>query len=74
MRSVRSVSPPGRLTDLLCVPRRAIEAASIRSGSLLLRSAGLELGITLRSRRTAAAASAWLAQVLGDHDHGGTGS
>lgn len=73
LRSVRSARPPGQLTDSLYVPRRAIEHASIRSGSLLLRSAGLELGIDLRSRRTAAAASEWLGHVLSDHDHSGTG-
>jgi hypothetical protein len=75
---VRSAQPPrqlGRLTDSLYVPRRAIESASIRSGSLLLRSAGLDLNIELRSRRTAAAAAAaWLGQILSDHDRSGTSS
>jgi hypothetical protein len=74
MRSARSGSPLGRLNDSLYVPRRVIEDASVRSGSLLLHSGGTELGIRLRSKRTAAAASAWLGQMLGDHDHTGTGS
>lgn len=66
--------PRGRVAETLYVPRRAIEGASIQSGSLLLRSAGQELRITLRSRRTAAAASAWSGQMLSDHDRSGTGS
>ena len=74
MRSSRLAHPRGRVAETLYVPRRAIEGASIESGSLLLRSAGQELRITLRSRRTAAAASAWLGQVLSDHDRSGTGS
>ena len=73
-RSARRAGQFGWLTDSLYVPRRAIEGASIRSGSLLLRSAGLDLNIELRSRRTAAVASAWLRQILRDHDHSGTGS
>ena len=74
LRSVRSASPSGWLNDSLYVPRHAIEDAGIRSGSVLLRSAGLELSIRLSSRRAGAAASAWLGQVLSDHDHSGTGS
>ncbi len=74
LRSGRVASRRGRLTDSLYVPRRAIQNASIRSGSLLLRSAGLDLVVRLRSRRTAATASAWLGQALGDHDHSGTSS
>ena len=74
MRSSRLAHPRGRVAETLYVPRRAIEGASIQSGSLLLHSAGQELRITLRSRRTAAAASAWLGQVLSDHDRSGTGS
>jgi hypothetical protein len=74
VRFVRSASLLGRRSDWLYVPRRGIEAASFRPGLLLLRSAGLELGITLRSSQTAAAASAWLGQVLADHDHSGAGS
>lgn len=74
VRSARPAGQLGRLTDSLYVPRRAIEGAGIRSGSLLLRSAGLDLNIGLRSRRTAVAAAAWLGQILSDHDHSGTGS
>jgi hypothetical protein len=73
-RSARRAGQFGRLTDSVYVPRRAIEGASIRSGSLLLRSSGLDLNIELRSRRTAATASAWLRQILSDHDRSGTGS
>ena len=73
-RSARRGGQLGRHTDSLYVPRCAIEGASIRSGSLLLRSAGLDLNIELRSRRTAAVASAWLRQILSDHDRSGTGS
>lgn len=64
MRLSQLAHPRGRVADTLYVPLRAIEGASIQSGSLLLRSAGQELRITLRSRRTAAAASAWWGQVL----------
>ena len=74
LRSVLSAGSPGRLTDSLYVPRRAIEDASIKPGSLLLRSAGLDLHIGLRSRKAVAAASAWLGQVLNDHDRTGTSS
>ncbi len=74
MRSSRLAHPRGRVAQTLYVPRHAIEGASIQSGSLLLRSAGQELRIPLRSRRTAAAASAWSGQVLSDHDRSGTGS
>ena len=74
MRSSRLAHRRGWAADTLYVPRRAIEGASIQSGSLLLRSAGQELRITLRTRRTAAAASAWLGQLLSDHDRSGTGS
>jgi hypothetical protein len=70
LRSRRS----GRVTDWLLVPRRAIQEASIRSGSLLLRSAGVDFRVRLRSRKTAATAAAWLEQVLGNHDHSGTSS
>jgi hypothetical protein len=74
LRSVLSAGSPGRLTDSLYVPRRAIEDASIKSGSLLLRSAGLDLRIGLRSKKAVTAASAWLGQVLNDHDRTGTSS
>lgn len=43
MRSSRLAHPRDRVADTLYVPRRAIEGASIESGSLLLRSAGQEL-------------------------------
>ena len=74
MRSFRSAGAPGRMTESIHVPRRAIEQASVETGSLLLRGAGLDLRIILRSRRTAAAASAWLGQVLSGHDHSGASS
>jgi hypothetical protein len=62
---------PGRVTY---VPRSAIQAASIRSRSLVLRSAGVDLDLGLRSRKTAAAAALWLERVPGDHHRSGTGS
>ena len=67
LRSVPSANPPGRRADSLYVPRHAIEDAGIRSGSLVLRSAGVDLRVGLRSRKAVAAASAWLGQVLSDH-------
>jgi len=70
LRSRRS----GGATDALLVPRRAVQQASVRSGSLLLRSAGVDLHVRLRSRKTAATAAAWLEQVLGYHDRSGTSS
>jgi len=70
LRSRRS----GGATDALLVPRRAIQQASPRSGSLLLRSAGVDLHVRLRSRKTAATAAAWLEQALGHHDRSGTSS
>jgi len=45
----------------------------IQSGAPLLYSAGLDLRIGLRSGMTAAD-SAWLEQVLDDHDRSGTSS
>jgi hypothetical protein len=74
MRTARSANPFGRLTDLLYIPRRAVSDASIQAGSLTLRSNGVEVAVKLKSRKAAAAASAWLGQVLSDHDHSGTGS
>jgi hypothetical protein len=72
LRSPLSVLPPGRRTDSLYVPRQAIEDAGIRSGSLVLRSAGVDLRVGLRPRKAAAAVSAWLGHVLNgdpsDHD------
>jgi len=62
---------PGRI---LYVPRRAIQAAGIRSGSLLLRSAGVDLDLRLHSRKAAAAAALWLERVPGGHDRSGTSS
>jgi len=62
---------PGRV---LYVPRRAIQAAGSRSGSLLLRSAGVDLDLRLHSRKAAAAAALWLERVPGDHDRSGTSS
>ena len=73
LRSAPSANPPGRRAESLYVPRRAIENARIRSGSLLLRSAGVDLRIGLRSRKAVAAASAWLEQVLNDDDRSDTG-
>jgi len=72
LRSLRSANPRGRLADTLYVPRRVITAGSIQSGSLLLRSAGVDLRIGLSSRKAAGAASAWLEQVLNDRDRTGT--
>jgi hypothetical protein len=69
LRSAPSANPFGRRADSLYVPRRAIEDADVRSGSLVLRSAGVDLRVGLRSRKAVAAASAWLGQVLNDHDH-----
>jgi len=74
LRSAPSANPPGLRADSLCVPRRAITDADIRSGSLVLRSAGADLRVGLRSRKAVAAASAWLEQVLNDHDRSGTSS
>jgi hypothetical protein len=62
LRSVPSANPPGRRADSLYVPRRAIEDAGIRSGSLVLRSAGVDLRIGLRSPKAVATASVWLGQ------------
>ena len=62
---------PGRV---IYVPRSAIQAASIRSRSLVLRSAGVDLDLGLRSRKTAEAAALWLERVSGDHHRSGTGS
>jgi hypothetical protein len=70
LRSRRS----GRVTDSLLVPLRALQRASIRSGALLLRSAGVDMRVRLRSRKTGATATAWLEQVLGDHDRSGASS
>ncbi len=74
LRSAPSASPPGRRADSLYVPRSAIEYADIRSGSLVLRSAGMDLRVGLRSRKAVAAASAWLGQVPNDHDRSDTSS
>jgi len=60
LRSAPSANPPGRRADSLYVPRHAITDAGIRSGSLVLRSAGVEFRVGLRSRKAVAAASAWL--------------
>ncbi len=62
---------PGRV---LYVPRRAIQAAGIRSRSLVLRSAGVDLDLRLRPRKTAAAAVLWLERVPVDRHRSGTGS
>jgi hypothetical protein len=74
MRSFRTARLPGRATETIYIPRRAIEEISVEPDSLMLRSAGLGLRIMLASRKTAAAASAWLDQVLSDHHHSGAGS
>ena len=70
LRSAPSANPPGRRADSLYVPRRAIEEAGIRSSSLVLRSAGVDLRVGLRSRKAVATASAWLGYVLNDHGRG----
>ena len=70
LRSTPSVIPPGRRADSQYVPRRAVEDAGIRSGSLVLRSAGVDLRFGLRSRKAVATASAWLGYVLNDHGRG----
>jgi len=62
---------PGRV---LYVPRSAIQAASIRSRSLVLRSAGVDLDLGLGSRKTAEAAALWLERVPGDHHRSGASS
>jgi hypothetical protein len=59
----------GRAARELYIPRRHIEDAGVRSGTLLVRSAGRDLPITLGSARLAEAASSWLAQVIGGYDH-----
>jgi hypothetical protein len=68
---VRSVRAPGRpwrrVMDALYIPRQAIERASLRSGTLELRTAGVDVRVRLRSRRIAATASVWLSQLLNDH-------
>lgn len=56
-----------RSTRTLFVPRGSIEDAVVRSKTLLLRSAGTEMRISLRSRKVAAAASSWLRWMLSDH-------
>ena len=52
---------------MLYVPRGSIEDAVVRSKTLLMRSAGAELRVALRSRRVATVASSWLSWVLSDH-------
>jgi hypothetical protein len=74
LRSAPSANPPGRRADSLYVPRRAIEYGDIRSGSIVLRSAGVELRVGLRSPKAVAAATDWLAQVGNDHDRSDTSS
>jgi hypothetical protein len=74
LRSAPSANPPGRRAESLYVPRRAVEDGGIRSRSLVLRSAGMDLCVGLRSRKAVATASAWLGQVLNDHDRSDTTS
>jgi len=74
VRSLGSARPPGRVTDWVYVPRRAIEEAGLESDSLLLHGAGLDLRVTLRPGRAAMAASAWLGQLTSGHDRSGAGS
>ncbi len=66
--------PWHRTTRALYVPRGSIEDAVIRSKTVLLRCAGADVRIVLRSRRVAAAASSWLRWLLSDHDCSGAGS
>lgn len=77
VRSTRGRRPPWRrATSTLCLPRGPIEDAVVRSRTMLLRSAGTEVRVSLRSRAVAAAASSWLRWMLSDHgrvraaDHG----
>lgn len=63
-----------RLSRTLYIPRRQIEDAGIRSGTLRLRSAGRELSIGLGPGRLTAAASLLLGRALDDHDRSGTSS
>jgi len=68
MQSTRGVAPPWRrATSTLCLPRGPVEDAVVRSRTMLLRSAGAEVRVTLRSRTVAAAASSWLRWMLSDH-------
>lgn len=73
LRTAPSANPPGRRADSLYFPRRAITDAGVRSGSLVLRSAGVDLRVGLRSRKAVAAASAWLGQLVNDHGRRDTG-
>ena len=57
----------------LYIPRRRIDAASLSSGSLLLRSSGVNLNVRLGGRKAGAAVSRWFGHPSSDHDHSGTG-
>ena len=75
LQSLRSyLGPWHRTTRTLYVPRGSIENAVVRSKTVLLRCAGADVPIMLRSRRVAAAASSWLRWMLSDQDCSGAGS
>lgn len=68
VQSTRGRAPPWRRgTSTLCLPRGPVENAVVRSKTMLLRSAGAEVRVSLRSRTVAAAASSWLRWMLSDH-------
>jgi hypothetical protein len=60
--------PWSRVRRTLYVPRRSITGVVSQSRSVSLDSAGTEVRIALGSRRIAAAAAAWLRQMLGEPD------
>jgi hypothetical protein len=63
--------PRRQVTRTLYVARWSIHDARVRSGVLLLRSAGSDLEIGLCSR---AAAASWWARLLSEHDRSDAGS
>jgi hypothetical protein len=68
VQSARGLAPPWRrATSTLCLPRGPVEDAAVRSRTMLLRSAGTEVCVSLRSRTVAAAASSWLRWMLSGH-------
>lgn len=72
--SPRQPGLPGRRTArTLYLPRRCIEHALIRSGTMRVRSAGVEVRVGFRAGKAAARASAWLSHVLGGDDRSSTG-
>jgi hypothetical protein len=75
MQSRRAHLRPWQLTTrALYVPRGSVEDAAVRSKAVLLRCAGADVRVVLRSRKVAAAVSSWLRWMLSDHDCSGTGS